>query len=169
MKLSISYIYTLFLHCFCSIFVKFWWKSCNRSGKENFKSPKPSWMVIMFNRRLHDMTSVDLTLCPSINYFIFPLHRICVIAHKQVVAEWLRPLIFSALNRSSSHRCGLESRLALNCSSSLRCGFESAYFGGECFFLCKVVYADKMQIKCMDNGDKYCNITSHEIINGSKV
>ena len=24
------------------------------------------------------------------------------------VAEWIRPLIFSAVNRSSSHRCGFE-------------------------------------------------------------
>ena len=57
-------------------------------------------MVIMFNSRLHGMTSIDLTLRQSINYFIFPLHHVLVIVHKQVVTEWLRPLIFSALNRS---------------------------------------------------------------------
>ena len=44
------------------------------------------------------------------------------------MAEWLRPLIFSALNRSSSHRCGFEAssghvRQAKFCLRVVRCFF----------------------------------------------
>ena len=52
-----------------------------------------------------------LKMCRSLFYIRVINYRIYLIFQSilaALVAEWLRPLIFSALNRSSSHRCGFE-------------------------------------------------------------
>ena len=49
----IFYIYTLFLHRFC-LFVEFLFKSCAAK-----KSYNPKCLVITFNSRHYDMTSIE--------------------------------------------------------------------------------------------------------------
>ena len=46
------------------------------------------------------------------------------------MAEWLGPLIFSALNRSSSHRCGFESISGhMFDKPSSACGWSGDFLG----------------------------------------
>ena len=52
-KWNSTLIFILFLHRFCSLFVKFWFISCKIRAK---KSYKPMCLVTTFNSCLHDMT-----------------------------------------------------------------------------------------------------------------
>ena len=67
MKL-ISYIYTLFLHRFGSLFLDFLFKSCKQAAK---KSYNPTCLVIMFNSRHYDMTSIERYVGQSTIAFIY--------------------------------------------------------------------------------------------------
>ena len=82
------YIYLLFLHRSCSLFVKFWFKYCKLAAK---KSYNPMCLVIMF-------TTVTMTWCQSnvtlaINYCIYLWHRLRVTgpskigSSKEIVGE----------------------------------------------------------------------------------
>ena len=62
-----SYIYILFLHRFSSVFVKFLLKSCKISGERRYK---PTRLVIKFNSRLYDMTSIERYVGQSAILFI---------------------------------------------------------------------------------------------------
>ena len=55
--------------------------------------------------------------------------------HKHPVAEWLRTLIFRALNRSSSHHCGFEPSLGhLSDKPSFGCGWSGVFSRGSPIF-----------------------------------
>ena len=64
----ISYIYTLFLHRFCSLFVEFLFKSCKSAEK---KSYNPMGLVVTFNSRHYDMTSIERYIGQSTIAFIY--------------------------------------------------------------------------------------------------
>ena len=64
----ISYIYTLFLQRFCSLFVKFRFKYCKSAAK---KSYNPTCLVITFNSRHHDMMSIERYVGKSTIAFIY--------------------------------------------------------------------------------------------------
>ena len=64
----ISYIYTLFLLRFCSLFVEFLFKSCKTAEK---KSYNPTCLVITFNSRHYDMTSIERNVSQSTIAFIY--------------------------------------------------------------------------------------------------
>ena len=65
---KISYIYILFLHRFCSLFVEFWFKSWKWAAK---KSYYPTCLVITFNSRHYDMTSIERYIGQSTIAFIY--------------------------------------------------------------------------------------------------
>ena len=94
-KWNSSHIYTLlllllllFLHRFCSIFVKFWWKSCKISGEQ--KSYKPTCLVTMFNSPRHDMTSTERYVGQSPTDCIYPWRRLRVTSRERgsFIAVW---------------------------------------------------------------------------------
>ena len=60
-------IYTLYLHRFCSLFVKFWCKSCKSAAK---KSYHPACLVITFSSHHHDMSSIERYVGQSTVAFI---------------------------------------------------------------------------------------------------
>ena len=64
----ISYIYILFLHRFCSLFVEFWFKSWKWAAK---KSYNPTCLVITFNSRHYDVTSIERYIGQSNIAFIY--------------------------------------------------------------------------------------------------
>ena len=59
-----SYSYTLFLRLFRSLFVEFWFKSAK-------KSYNPTYLVITFNSRHYDMTSIEHYVGQSTIAFIY--------------------------------------------------------------------------------------------------
>ena len=63
-----SYIYILFLHRFCSFFVEFWFKSWKWAAK---KSYNPTCLVITFNSRHYDMTSIEGYIGQSTIAFVY--------------------------------------------------------------------------------------------------
>ena len=67
-KKIMSYIYILFLHRFCSLFVEFWFKSWKWAAK---KSYNPTCLVITFNSRHYDMTSIERYIGQSTIAFIY--------------------------------------------------------------------------------------------------
>ena len=61
-------IYTSFIHRFCSLFVKFYRKPCKLHGDKL----TCSWcLVIKFNNRLRDVTSVEHYVGQSADLFIY--------------------------------------------------------------------------------------------------
>ena len=67
LKIFVSYIYTLFLYHFCSLFEKFWIESCKISGKEKLINDMFGYRV----KQLSPWHDVNQTLCQPINYFIY--------------------------------------------------------------------------------------------------
>ena len=61
------------------------------------------------------------------------------------VAEWLRPLILSALNRSSSHRCGFEPA-RVTCETN-----QVLLAGGQVFFLWNLPFSPNLTIDSAQN------------------
>ena len=65
----ISYIYILFLkNRFCPLFVEFWFKSWKWAAQRSYN---PMCLVITFNSRHYDMTSIERYIGQSTIAFIY--------------------------------------------------------------------------------------------------
>ena len=63
----ISYIYTLFSYQFCSLFEKFWSKSCQISGEVKLLNDMFGYYI----KQPSPWCDVNQTLCRPVNYFIY--------------------------------------------------------------------------------------------------